>query len=299
MSLRLVEIRPRPMASTRPLGLEARPLCMLLMIGWPPVSPTLGHCGNELPDVLQSPLGKGLARSPRDPVASMFQRRGRFLPDDEGPVQLALVVLRARAAPRRCCFCASQSGTCSPPISSDGGIVAGPPPVPPAAPCAASASSARRTSAWKADSVLTGLSSLRRTTSPVTGPVLGGSSSSTRTPTCSASVRPWYRGSLGPYSPRSWGNAGRLCGACCGCLGDLAAAPSGARPPSLLFGGRSPLALGLETRERAAHTAFFLLSVDRRPGCFPLSPGSGRRVPLPLGGGAQLRPFLREDGKGV
>jgi hypothetical protein len=39
-----------------------------------------------------------LARSPRDPVASMFQRRGRFLPRDEGLVQLALVVLRAGGA---------------------------------------------------------------------------------------------------------------------------------------------------------------------------------------------------------
>jgi hypothetical protein len=95
MSLRLVEIRPRPMASIRPLGQEARPLCMILMISWPPVPPTLGHRGDELPDVLQSPLGKGLARFPRDPVASMFQRRGRFLSDEEGSVQLALVVLRA------------------------------------------------------------------------------------------------------------------------------------------------------------------------------------------------------------
>jgi hypothetical protein len=83
------------MASIRPLGQEARPLCMVLMIGWPPVPPTLGHCSDELPDVLQSPLGKRLAWSPRDPVASMFQRRGRLLPDDEGPVQLALVVPRA------------------------------------------------------------------------------------------------------------------------------------------------------------------------------------------------------------
>jgi hypothetical protein len=39
MSLRLVEIRPRPMASIRPLGQEARPLCMVLMIGWAPVPP--------------------------------------------------------------------------------------------------------------------------------------------------------------------------------------------------------------------------------------------------------------------
>jgi hypothetical protein len=83
------------MASIRPLGQEARPLSMVLMIGWPSVPPTLGHCGDQLPDVLQSPLGRGLARSPRDPVASMLQRRGRFLPGDEGPVQLALVVLRA------------------------------------------------------------------------------------------------------------------------------------------------------------------------------------------------------------
>jgi hypothetical protein len=83
------------MASLRPLGQEARPLCMVLMVGGSPVPSTLGHRGEEVLDVLQAFLGKWVGWSPWDPVALMLQRRGRFLPDDEGPVQLALVILFA------------------------------------------------------------------------------------------------------------------------------------------------------------------------------------------------------------
>jgi hypothetical protein len=80
------------MASVSSLGQEARPLCMVLMVGGSPVPSTLGHRGEEVSDVLQALLGKWVGWSPRDSVTLMLQRRGRFLPDDKGPVQLALVV---------------------------------------------------------------------------------------------------------------------------------------------------------------------------------------------------------------
>jgi hypothetical protein len=80
------------MASIRPFGQEACPLCMVLMVGGSPVPSTFGHRGEEVPDVLQALLGKWVGWSPWDPVTLVLQRRGRFLSDDEGPVQLALVV---------------------------------------------------------------------------------------------------------------------------------------------------------------------------------------------------------------
>jgi hypothetical protein len=80
------------MASVSPLGQEARPLCMVLMVGGSPVPSTLGHRGEKVPDVLQALLGKWVGWYPWDSVTFMLQRRGRSLPDDEGPVQLALVV---------------------------------------------------------------------------------------------------------------------------------------------------------------------------------------------------------------
>jgi hypothetical protein len=80
-------------------------------------------------------------------------------------------------------------------------------------------------------------------------------------------------------------------------LAGLAAAASGVcRRTGVLSTGRGSLPLGLEARGRAAYTAPLLLSAGCRPGGFPLSPGSDRRVPLLLGGGAQLGSLLREDG---
>jgi hypothetical protein len=80
------------MASICPLGQDVCPLCMVLMVGGSPVPSTLGHRGEEVPDILQALLGEWVSWSPWDSVTLMLQRRARLLPDDEGPVQLALMI---------------------------------------------------------------------------------------------------------------------------------------------------------------------------------------------------------------
>jgi hypothetical protein len=99
MALRLVEVGPRPMASIRPLGQDVRPQCVVLMVGGSLVPSTLGHrqeegvrkC-EEVSDILQALLGKRVSWFPWDPFTHMLQRRARLLPDDDGPIQLALMI---------------------------------------------------------------------------------------------------------------------------------------------------------------------------------------------------------------
>jgi hypothetical protein len=185
-------------------------------------------------------------QSPWDSVTLMLQRRGRFLPDDKSPVQLALVIsfagggapLLLLGLPVRHMLPShllgrrdvSGSSSSAPFRASCGlGLLCG----------EDVRMECRQRPGWLVVPAPDHVSGDR--------PGPGRVSSSTRTPTCSASVRPWYRGSLGPYSPNPGGIRVAPAGVAAAASGACRRRPAGpGRPASPTAGAAfSPLGLKL------------------------------------------------------